>query len=95
MRGSGGRIEWKPFGRRTEWALEQWPSVEGVVTVGEDADGFIKVGREEAKTRFGGGKYVSWGRPELLPTAIEHADKDYLWRPRFYKFQPPHKNAKK
>ena len=45
------------------------------------------VGLEEAKTKFGDWKYVDWVRPELLPTSIEHAYKDYVWRSRFYKFQ--------
>ncbi len=45
------------------------------------------VGLEEAQTRFGDWKYANWGRPELLPTAIEHAYKDYVWRSRFYKYQ--------
>ena len=44
-------------------------------------------GPEEARTRFGDWKYADWGRPELLPTAIEHAYKDYVWRSRFYKYQ--------
>ena len=45
------------------------------------------VGLAEAKTKFGDWKYAKWVRPELLPTAIEHAYKDYVWRSRFYKFQ--------
>jgi glyoxylase-like metal-dependent hydrolase (beta-lactamase superfamily II) len=53
------------------------------------------VGIEEAKTRFGDWKYANWGRPELLPTAVEHAYKDYVWRSRFYKFQALHEDAKK
>ena len=53
------------------------------------------VGLEEAKTKFGGWKYAGWGRPELLPTAIEHAYKDYVWRSRFYKFQALHEGPTK
>ncbi len=53
------------------------------------------VGLEEAKTKFGDWKYADWGRPELLPTAIEHAYKDYVWRSRFYKFQALHEGPTK
>lgn len=45
------------------------------------------VGVEEGKTRFSDWKYAGWGRPELLPTTIEHAYKDHLWRSRFYQYQ--------
>jgi hypothetical protein len=53
------------------------------------------VGLEEAKTRFGDWKYMDWGRPELFPTAVEHAYKDYVWRSRFYKFQALNEVGKK
>lgn len=55
------------------------------------ADG---VGMEEAKTRFGDWKYLDWGRPELYPTAIEHAYKDYVWRSRFESYQSLHEQEK-
>lgn len=51
------------------------------------------VGIEDAKSGFGDWKYLDWGRPELYPTAIEHAYKDYVWRSRFHSFQPLHEDG--
>lgn len=53
------------------------------------------VGVEEAKTKFGDWKYAGWGRPELLPTTIAHAYKDYAWRSRFYRYQATREGEKK
>lgn len=50
---------------------------------------------EEAKAKFGDWKYSDWTRPELYPTAIEHAYKDYAWRSRFQSFQTLHEDEKK
>ena len=52
------------------------------------------IGVEEAKTKFGDWKYIDWGRPELYPTAIEHAYKDYVWRSRFHTYQNLHEDEK-
>jgi len=41
------------------------------------------LGVDKIKTKFGDWKYKDWGRPQLLPIAIEHVYKDFLWRTRF------------